>query len=126
MKKKLIILVIVLLVAAIGIGLFFLIGNKEDVEDINFSATQRGWMSGTLGKKDILILKSITHQAGGDSKAEFQVYRIAEGEAAASYMHLKASEIGENSKLEHIGNASCTFIGGDLKSIYDLKILYLK
>ena len=89
--------------------------NKVSVMDYNLSATQRGWMGASLGKNDILILKSITHNPGGDSKAEFQVYRIAEGESAASYMHLKASEIGENSKLEHIGNASCTFIGGDLK-----------
>ena len=126
MKKKILITLAIVLVAAIGIGLIFLFANKDNVEDINYSATQRGWMGGTLGRNDILILKSITHEAGGDSKAEFQVYRVAEGDSAANYMHLKASEIGDNSKLEHVGNATCTFIGGDLKSIYDLKILYLK
>lgn len=124
MKKKILIAVVLVLVAAIGIGLFFFTGKKDNAEQINLAANQRGWMGGTLGKDDILILKSISHDPGGDSKAEFYVYRIKTGDSAANYMHMTADQVGD--QLEHVGNAGCTFIGGDLKSIYGLQILYIK
>jgi hypothetical protein len=126
MKKKLIILAIVLLVAAIGIAIFVANRNKVSVMDYNLSATQRGWMGASLGKNDILILKSITHNPGGDSKAEFYVYRLQDGDSAANYMKLEVSQIGKDAPLEHIGSATCTFIGNDPAAVYDLKILYTR
>lgn len=126
MKKKLIILAVVLLVAAIGIAIFATSRNKVSVMDYNLSATQRGWRGSTLGANDILILKSITRNPGGDSKAEFYVYRLQEGDSAANYMKLEVSQIGKDAPLEHIGSATCTFIGNDPAAIYDLKILYTR
>ena len=126
MKKALIILASLLLVAAIGIAIFLANRNKVSVMDYNLSATQRGWMSASLGSNDILILKSITHNPGGDSKAEFYVYRLPNGDSAANYMKLEVSQIGKDTPLEHIGSASCTFIGNDPSAIYDLKILYTR
>ena len=126
MKKTLIILAIVLVVTAIGIGIFAMTRNEADVTDYNLNATQRGWRGSTLSSNDILILKSITRNPGGDSKAEFYVYRLQEGDSAANYMHLQVSQISKDAPLEHIGNASCTFIGDDPASVYDLKILYTR
>ena len=126
MKKKLIILAIILLVVAIGIAIFAVTRNKVSAMDYNFNATQRGWRGSTLGSNDILILKSITRDPGGDSKAEFYVYRLQEGDSAANYMHLEVSQIGNDTPLEHIGSATCTFIGDDPASVYDLKILYTR
>lgn len=126
MKKKLIILAIVLLVAAIGIAIFATSRNKVSVMDYNLSATQRGWRGSNLGSNDILILKSITRNPGGDSKAEFYVYRLQEGDSAANYMKLEVSQISKDAPLEHIGSATCTFIGDDPAAIYDLKILYTR
>lgn len=126
MKKTLIIVAAVLLVVAIGIAVFALTRKQPSVQDYNVNATQRGWLSSTLSKNDILILKSITRNPGGDSQAEFYVYRLPTGEVSINYLHLQVSEIGKDSKLEHIGTATCTFIGDDPASIYNLKILYLR
>lgn len=125
MKKKLRFLIIALpIVIAVWLGVVLLTGN--DATKYNTAATNRGHASSVVGQRDILILKSIEKNPGGDSKAEFYIYRLPEGAKAEDYLHLQVSKVSADSGLVHIGNASCTFIGDDPDSIHDFKALYLQ
>ena len=125
MNKKLKILLIALpIVIAVWLGVVLLTGN--DVTDYNKAATNRAQASQLVGARDILILKSIEKKPGGDSKAEFYIYRLPDGTKAEDYLHLQVSKIGADSPLEHMGTASCTFIGDDPSAIHKLTALFLK
>ena len=125
MNKKLKILLITLpVVIAVWLGVVLLTGNN--VTDYNTAATNRAQAGQMIGARDILILKSIEKNPGGDSKAEFYIYRLPEGAKAEDYLHLQVSKIGADSPLEHMGTASCTFIGDDPSAIHNLKAVFLK
>lgn len=125
MNKKLKILLITLpVVIAVWLGVVLLTGNN--VTDYNTAATKRAQAGQMIGARDILILKSIEKNPGGDSKAEFYIYRLPEGAKAEDYLHLQVSKIGADSPLEHMGTASCTFIGDDPSAIHNLKAVFLK
>lgn len=125
-KKTKLLLGIGLLVIALAIGLCVFLLSGNDATDYNTNATQRAQASKLISARDILILKSIEKNPGGDSKAEFYIYRLPEGAKAEDYLHLQVSEIGADSPLEHIGSASCTFIGDDPAAIRNLTTLFLK
>lgn len=125
MNKTLKILLITLpVVIAVWLGVVLLTGNN--VTDYNTAATKRAQAGQMIGARDILILKSIEKNPGGDSKAEFYIYRLPEGTKAEDYLHLQVSKIGADSPLEHMGTASCTFIGDDPSAIHNLKAVFLK
>lgn len=125
-KKTKLLLGIGALLIAVAIGLVIFLASGSKITDYNTAATQRAQSGKLVGSRDILILKSIEKNAGGDTKAEFYIYRLPEGAAAEDYMHLQVSDIGADSPLEHIGNASCTFIGDDPTAIRNLTTLFLK
>lgn len=125
MNKKLRILLITLpIVIAVWLGVVLLTGNN--VTDYNTAATKRAQASKMISKQDILILKSIEKNPGGDSKAEFYIYRLPEGAKAEDYLHLQVSKISADSPLEHMGSASCTFVGDDPSAIRNLNTVFLK
>lgn len=127
MKKKTKLLIgIGLLLIALAIGLCVFLLSGSDVTDYNTNATQRAQTSKLIGTKDILILKSIEKNSGGDSKAEFYIYRLPDGAKAEDYLHLQVSDIGADSPLEHIGSASCTFIGDDPTAVRNLTTIFTK
>ena len=124
-KKKLLLTVGMVAVAIlVWLCIVLLFGNST--RDYNTAVTQRAQAGLQISKQDILILKSISKDPGGDSKAEFYVYRLPDGGKAEDFLHLQVSKIGADSPLEHIGTASCTFIGDDLNAIHNLYILFLK
>lgn len=124
-KKKLLLSVCLLAIAlVVWLGVVLLTGNSAT--DYNTAATNRAQAGQLVGKQDILILKSIEKNPGGDSKAEFYIYRLPEGAKAEDYLHLQVSKIGADSPLEHMGSASCTFIGDDPSAIHNLTALFLK
>ena len=125
MHKKLRILLITLpIVIAVWLGVVLFTGNSA--ADYNTAATNRAQASGVISKNDILILKSITKDPGGDSQAEFYIYRLPEGTKAEDYLHLQVSKISADSPLEHMGSASCTFIGDDPTAIRNLNAVFLR
>lgn len=124
MKKKIVIFLILAVTLAVGLCAVLLSGNSAT--DYNTSATDRAQAGGMIGKNDILILKSIEKNPGGDSKAEFYIYRLPEGAKAEDYLHLQVSKIGADSPLERVGSASCTFIGDDPSAIHNLNAVFLR
>ena len=125
MKKKLRILLITLpIVIAVWLGVVLFTGNSAT--DYNTAATERAQAGQMVSKQDILILRSIEKNPGGDSKAEFYIYRLPDGAEAEDYLHLQVSKIGADSPLEHVGSASCTFIGDDPSAIRNLSTVFLK
>ena len=125
MKKKLRILLITLpIVIAVWLGVVLFTGNSA--ADYNTAATNRAQAGQMISKQDVLILKSIEKNPGGDSKAEFYIYRLPDGADAEDYLHLQVSKIGADSPLEHVGSASCTFIGDDPTAVYNLNAVYLR
>ncbi len=111
-----------LLVIAAIVALVVLLFSGSDAKDYNTAVTTRAQSSGKVAKTDILLLKSIEKKTGGDSKAEFTIFRLPEGSKAEDYLHLQAADCD----LEAMGSASCTFIGDDPSAVYDLKISYLR
>ena len=128
MKKILIPILCLLLVAAIGIGIYWNSTrvSTTKIKEYNTYATQRAWMSSAIGSNDILILKSVTRSAGGDTKVEYNVYRLPDGGLATTYLDKQVSDLPADTPLELIGSASCTFIGDDLTAIYNLKAVFVK
>lgn len=124
MKKKTWIILTFSIVLAVWLCVVLFSGSSAT--DYNTSATNRAQASGMVSTNDILILKSITKDPGGDSKAEFYIYRLPEGANAEDYLHLQVSKIGADFPLEHMGSASCTFIGDDPSAIYNLTTVFLK
>ena len=125
MNKKLKILLITLpIVIAVWLGAVLITGSS--VTDYNTAATKRAQASGLIGQNDILILKSITKNPGGDSKAEFYIYRLPDGASAEDYLHLRVSKVDAGSGLDHLGSASCTFIGDDPTAIRNLNAVFLR
>lgn len=125
MQKKLRILLITLpIVIAVWLGVVLLTGNSA--ADYNTAATERAQAGKMISKQDVLILKSITRNPGGDAKAEFYIYRLPDGAKAEDYLHLQVSKIGSDSPLEHIGSATCTFVGDDPSAIRNLNTVFLK
>ncbi len=129
MKKKLWILPLcLLLVVAIGIGIYLSSTrvSTKNIKDYNTYATQRAWAKSIIGINDILILKSVTRNPGGDTKVEFNIYRLPQGAIATDYLSKQVSDLGADTPLELMGSASCTFIGDDLTAIYNLTAVFLK
>lgn len=124
-KKKLFVaLALAAVVLLVWLGVVLLSGNNA--AEYNRSATDRAQASKQISQQDILILKSLTKNAGEDTKAEFYVYRLPEGAKAEDYLHLQVSKVSEDSGLVHMGSASCTFVGDDPSAIYDLKVIFLR
>ncbi len=124
MKKQLWIIAIVAALAIVLGIVFFGAGNNA--EKYNTSATNHAQNALKISKQDILILKSLTKNPGEDTKAEFYIYRLPEGAKAEDYLHLEVSEVKADSGLVHMGSASCTFVGDDPNSIYNLTTLFLR
>ncbi len=120
-KKKLLLTLGTLAVAIIVWLCVVLLGSGNGATDYNTAATNRAQAGGMVSKQDILILKSISKNPGGDATAEFYIYRLPDGAKAADFMHLQVSKVTSDSGLEHMGSASCTFIGNDPTAIYNLK-----
>lgn len=124
-KKRLLLCLCTLpVIIAIWLGVVLFTGNSAT--DYNTAATERAQASKMISKQDILILKSITKDPGGDSQAEFYIYRLPDGAKAEDYLHLQVSKISADSPLEHMGSASCTFIGDDPSAIRNFNTVFLK
>ena len=129
MKKKLWILPLcLLLLVAIGIGIYLGSGriSTTNIKEYNTAATQRAWRQSIIGNNDILILKSVTRDPGGDTNVEFNVYRLPAGAMASHYLDKQVSDLPADTPLELMGSASCTFIGDDITAIYNLTAVFLK
>ena len=128
MKKKtfLILVAIVLAITALimGIWLYRRSTPRADVSEYNIYATTNAFVSGLVGKQDILILHSISRNSSGNSVAEFYIYRLPESANALDYMDKTTDQIGNS--LEQVGTASCTFIDDNPAAVHDLKALYTK
>ncbi len=120
-KKKCLLCIAALAVALI-VWACVVLFSGSDARDYNTAVTTRAQSSGQLSKSDILLMKSIEKKTGGDSKAEFIIFRLPEGAKAEDYLHLQAADCD----LEAMGSASCTFIGDDPSAVYDLNISYLR
>ena len=129
MKKTLWIYTLcLLLVVGIGLGIYWNSTriSATNIKGYNTAATQRAWKQGIVGSNEILILKSVTRNPGGDTKVEFHVYRLAAGAMATDYLSKQVSDLPANAPLEMMGSASCTFIGDDLSAIYNLTAVFVK
>ena len=118
-----------LLVIAIGLGIYWgsnRIVTTQHIKEYNTYATQRAWMQSIIGSNDILILKSVERNYGGDTKVEFNIYRLPQGGVATTYLDKQVSGLPSDTPLELIGSASCTFIGDDLSAIYNLTAVFVK
>ncbi len=126
-SKKKFWLTLITLAVVIVVGLcVVLLFSGNNATDYNTAATNRAQAGHMIGTQDVLILKSISKNPGGDTRAEFYIYRLPEGGKAEDYLHLQVSKIGPGSRLEHIGSASCTFIGDDPTAIYNLNAVFTK
>ena len=128
MKKKTfwILTTVVILITAVVLGviLYKRYVPKADVEAYNTYANARAYGSSKIGNRDILVLHSVTKAPGGDTKAEFYIYRLPDGVNGMTYLDKMTSQIG--SELEQIGTASCTFIGGDPTAVYNLSTMFIR
>ncbi len=125
-KKMIILTVLVLVVTAIimGIWLHHRRNPQADVSQYNTYATAQAYSIGQIGSQDILILHTIKRNPGGDSVAEFYIYRLPEGANGLSYVDNTTADIGK--KLEQIGTATCTFIGDNPAAVHDLKAIFTR
>lgn len=126
-KKKMILLtVLVLVVTAIIMGIWAHRRStpSADVKAYNTYATVHAASASQIGLQDILILHSITRNPGGDSVAEFYIYRLPEGANGSVYLDKTTADIGNS--LECVGNATCTFVDDNPAAVHDLTALYTK
>ena len=126
-KKKFWILVaIVVAVTALILGIwqYRRTHPKADVSQYNTYATTRAFSSAQIGTKDILILHTIKRTPGGDSVAEFYIYRLPEGENGQAYLDKTTKDIGNS--LEQIGTATCTFVDDNPAAVHDLKAIFIR
>ena len=124
-KKLLLSMVVLAVAAAVWLGVV-LLTSGNDAEKYNTSATNHAQNALKISKQDILILKSLTKNTGEDTKAEFYIYRLPDGAKAEDYLHLEVSKVKADSGLVHMGSASCTFVGDDPDAIYNLTTLFLR
>lgn len=125
-KKYLILTIVILLATAVFMGIW-LHGHFQptaDVREYNTYATAQAYSSGLISSQDILILHTIKRTPGGDSSAEFYIYRIPSGVSAEDYLGMQADQIGD--ALEFMGNASCTFAEDNPAMVRNLTALYLR
>ena len=128
MKKKQFIhlTVAVVLVTALFVGIWMyqnMVPN-HDTKDYNTYATAQAYASGLIGQNDVLIIKSLKREFGGNSTAEFVIYRLPEGGSGAQYLDKTAAKVGAD--LEEIGTATCLFIDDDPTQIKNLKTIYTR
>ena len=125
-KKMIILTVLVLVVTAVIMGIWLHRRNtpQAEVSQYNTYATTKAFSAAQIGSRDILILHSIKRNPGGDSMAEFYIYRLPEGADGLSYMDNTTADIGK--KLEQIGTATCTFIGDNPAAVRDLKAIFIR
>ena len=128
MKKILIPILCLLLIVAVAVGIYVSRNtlSTQRIKEYNTAATQRAWKQSLIASNDILILKSVTRNPGGDTKVEFNVYRLTAGAMASNYLSKQVSDLGNDTGLELMGTASCTFIGDDLSAIYTLTAVFVK
>lgn len=128
MKKKtfLILVAIVLAVTALILGIWqYRRSNpRADVSQYNTFATARAYGAAQIGERDILILHTIKRNPGGNSVAEFYIYRLPEGATGLDYMDKTTDDIGGS--LDHIGSATCTFIDDNPAAVHDLKATFTR
>lgn len=125
-KKMIILTVLVLVVTAIIMGIWLYRRNnpQAEVSQYNTYATAQAYGSAQIGSQDILILHTIKRNPGGDSVAEFYIYRLPEGANGLSYMDNTTADIGN--KLEQIGTATCTFVGDNPAAVHDLRAFFTR
>lgn len=125
-KKYLIFTVLVLLVTAVilGVWLYRHFMPTGNVQDYNTYASVHAYNARLITQQDILILHHISRSPGGDSVAEFYIYRLPTGANAEDYLGKRTSHIG--SELEQLGTASCTFIDDNPSAIHNMTALYLR
>ena len=128
MKKKtfLILTIAVVVVTAIIVGswVYQRMVPNSNVQEYNTYATAQAYSTGLIGQNDILILHSINRAYDGDSTAEFYIYRLPDGASAVDYLNKTTSQIGDT--LEHMGTASCIFVGDAPTQVRNLTAVFLR
>lgn len=135
-KKKILIPLLVILLIGVGFGIYRLATynstnqagwmSKDEKNEYNSTITQRAWKTGRISQDEILILKTVNKNLGGDTQIDFYVYKLPQGAKATDYFSLEVSQISEDMGLTHVGLASCRLAGGNLKSITNLEIKYIR
>ncbi len=126
-KKKMITLtVLVLVVTAIIMGIWLYRRNtpRGDVSHYNTYATVQAASTAQIGPQDILILHTITRNPGGDSVAEFYIYRLPDGASGSTYMDKTTADIGNT--LDCVGSATCTFVDDNPAAVHNLKAVFTR
>lgn len=135
-KKKVLITLAVVLALVLGFGVYRLVTynssehsnwmDKDEKTEYNTALTQHAWRTAKISRNEILLLKSVNKNLGGDSQLEFYVYQLPDGAKSTDYLHLDANQVSSDSGLIHIGTATCRLAGGKISSIYSLEVKYIR
>jgi hypothetical protein len=134
-KRWILIAVLTVVVLAVGLGIYQLVTygdtdqsgwmSEEEKTQYNTALTRQAWLTGRISKNEILLIKTVNKNLGGDTHVELYVYQLPEGGVAKDYLHMDVSQVGADSGLKHVGTASCKLAGDKLESVYSLQVTYM-
>lgn len=99
--------------------------SEEERTEYNSTLSLYAFRRGHINNNEILLVKHVDLEMGGDTTVELCIYKLPKGTAANDFMHMCADDVTADSKLEYVGTASCKLAGGDLKSLYNFQSHYI-
>ena len=89
----------------------------DQVETYNATITAAARKAGKISDSEFVLIDTVTQGKSGNVDITIRVYRMAEGQKQADYMHLRVSDVPEDFAPEFMGTGTARLVGGSLQSI---------
>lgn len=140
MKKKIVVTVSIIVVAALlvgGLGLWLYsryYGSQNHADKLdeqalyeyNYILTAFGRNANVISDDEVLVLNTITKNLGGDSEASFLIYKYSQESDLQAALHMTPEEIANNAAYEYMGTGTVTLVDDQFAGMRNMKTIYMK
>ena len=137
-KKTWYIVAIVLAVLVLGGTIYGICVNRYNHQDhadnmasddryfMNLSLTTFGQTKSLIGNKDVLVLKSVDKEFGGDTLVTFAIYQYEDLDDFYRALRMTAEELAADPEFQYLGSGEVTLRNDEIAQMGNMKVAYIQ
>ena len=137
-KKTWYIVAIVLAVLVLGGTIYGICVNRYNHRDhadnmasddryfMNLSLTTFGQTKSLIGSKDVLVLKSVDKEFGGDTLVTFAIYQYEDLDDFYRALRMTAEELAADPEFQYLGSGEVTLRNDEIAQMGNMKVAYIQ
>ena len=99
---------------------------SDDRYFMNLSLTTFGQTKSLIGNKDVLVLKSVDKEFGGDTLVTFAIYQYEDLEDFNRALRMTVEELAADPKFQYLGSGEVTLRNDEIAQMGNLKVAYIQ